>query len=166
MIIRPLIETHFGISMANPKVVNLDALIQRSDLNVPKKATPTSDMIYEGFKNGQDYDAVKTAIFSNKDFKKYLTQDAPADDAGGKISSDAKAAVNMRSELDNAPECHECHARVHLLATNKAHSTAKEDGGSAHSDNLKPKHPFCNTGVEERRRAKAKKEAEAKPDAQ
>src|ERR1700722_14733527 len=34
------IETHLGLSMPTPHIVNLDALIQRADLLVPKTATP------------------------------------------------------------------------------------------------------------------------------
>jgi|GEM_PF-175207 len=120
-------------------------------------------LIYAGFTQENTYEKVKESIFSDKDFRRYLTQDLPLE-GNGNLSSEAKAAVNMRIELENAPPCPECGARMHLLATSNDHGTPSEEGGSSHSSNLAKMHPFCNDGVKEKRRALQKKTA-TKPEA-
>ncbi|HEY1790616.1 MAG TPA: DUF262 domain-containing protein [Verrucomicrobiae bacterium] len=109
-------------------------------------------LIYDKFKEGNAYDDVRKLVFNDKRFSKYLTQELPLE-GQGKFSQEAKAAINLRLELENAPRCPECRARMHLLASTADHIEPREKGGSSHSQNGARMHPFCNDGVKERRRA-------------
>jgi hypothetical protein len=113
-------------------------------------------LLYENLKQGKTPEEIKGVIFNDNKFRKYLSQAAQVVGTGD-FSSEAKAAIKMRSELDNAARCRECGARMHMVAVHGAHIIAREDDGPNHSDNGTPKHPFCNTGVEERRRSNEKK---------
>ncbi len=70
----------------------------------------------------------------------------------GAFSSAAKSAAVLSNALTNALRCGECGARVHHeRAITIDHKVRKEDGGSSHSSNALLMHPYCNSGVKEKR---------------
>jgi|694.fasta_scaffold79821_1 hypothetical protein len=82
----------------------------------------------------------------------------------GAFSTAAKTATFITEALESAPRCAECGARLHLeKATTVDHSVRKAEGGSSHSDNAQLMHPYCNSGIKEKR--KSKKTKSSKPDA-
>jgi 5-methylcytosine-specific restriction endonuclease McrA len=82
----------------------------------------------------------------------------------GAFSTTAKTATFITEALESAPRCAECGARLHLeKATTVDHSIRKAEGGSSHSDNAQLMHPYCNSGIKEKR--ESKKTKSSKPDA-
>jgi hypothetical protein len=67
------------------------------------------------------------------------------------------AAVRLKTELDSASCCPECKARNYPRATTIDHIERDEDGGLPDADNGQVMHPFCNSGVKERRISAEKK---------
>ncbi len=109
-------------------------------------------LIYRGFKDNLGKEAIKNAILSDPTIGDYVAAPTTGKrDSGGEFKTAAKAAAKMRTELETAKPCPECKARLHMLAATLDHDNRKEDGGSAHSDNGEWMHPFCNSGVKERR---------------
>jgi hypothetical protein len=76
----------------------------------------------------------------------------------GAFSTAAKTATFITEALDSAPRCAECGARLHLeKATTVDHAVRNAEGGSSHSDNAQLMHPYCNSGIKERRVSKSTK---------
>lgn len=73
-----------------------------------------------------------------------------------KVSKGASFALKLRTTLDRAPPCPQCGARIYEGAWQHGHDTGAAEGGSGHSNNLDPEHPYCNTGYKTRKEHKAK----------
>lgn len=107
---------------------------------------------------GMTSDQTKETILKDADFaqlSEYASRHIPG--KSGDFQSTAKAAVKLREILSTAGRCPECGARMHPFGTTVDHKIRKEDGGASDSDEGQSMHPFCNSGVKERREAKAKK---------
>lgn len=75
----------------------------------------------------------------------------------GSFSGPAKVAAVLNEALSSASCCSECGARLHVeKAITVDHKVRVEDGGSSHSDNAQLTHPFCNSGIKEKRVSIAK----------
>jgi hypothetical protein len=97
------------------------------------------------------------AEIQNSAFKHVLYIDDPADEqVSTKIKKGGALALKLRETLEHCPTCGECEARIYRKAWTKDHVIAKSDGGSGHSDYLKPMHGFCNSGVKQSRIHKEK----------
>lgn len=108
--------------------------------------------VYDGMKSGMSDEEVKTALLLDPELSNYISEILPnTPNKRGDFSSEAKAAVKLRTELETAKPCPECRARLHVLASQTDHDVRNFDGGSSHSNNGQLMHPFCNTGVKERR---------------
>ena len=69
-------------------------------------------------------------------------------------SKQSKSAAFIREALSNPVRCYICGAAIHKNAITFDHVDNLEEGGSNHSKNLKPVHPYCNSGFKEHFRAK------------
>ena len=114
-------------------------------------------MVLEGVEAGKSSRQIKRKILANRDFRHLKDYAARHISGDGEFSSKAKAAVRLREILQDARLCPECGARIHPFGSDIDHDERKEEGGSAGSENAQSMHPFCNTGVKERRTAEAKK---------
>lgn len=61
-------------------------------------------------------------------------------------SKQSKSAAFIREALQNPIRCAICGGAIHRNSVTFDHQTRARDGGSNQSDNLKPTHPYCNTG--------------------
>lgn len=116
-------------------------------------------MVLQGVERGDSATKIKRRIFADKDFAPLKDLPSKHKAGSGDFSSSAKAAVRLREILGQATRCPECGARIHAFGSTIDHDERNADGGASDSDNAQSMHPFCNSGVKERRVAEAKKKS-------
>jgi hypothetical protein len=114
-------------------------------------------MVLQGVGDGFTSAKIKRKIFADGDFVHLKDLSSKHGSGSGGFSSSAKAAVRLREILNQAGRCPECGARIHPFGSTIDHDERASDGGASDSDNGQSMHPFCNSGVKERRIAEAKK---------
>lgn len=70
--------------------------------------------------------------------------DAKPSQSGAKKQT--KSAAFIKAVMENPTRCHICGAAVHSNSITFDHVVGKAAGGDNHSENLKPTHPYCNSG--------------------
>ena len=61
-------------------------------------------------------------------------------------SRESKSAAFIRTALENPIRCDICKAPIHSNSVTFDHVIRIKDGGDNQSDNLRPSHPYCNSG--------------------
>jgi len=117
-----------------------------------KSAKPIFDywmVVLNAVANDQDVLAI---LAKNPDYEHIAkAEEETVQQKSPKISRTASAAVALRCELESFTPCPECGARIYKDAFTLGHGKAASKGGSGHSSNLKPMHPYCNSGHETKR---------------
>lgn len=107
--------------------------------------------IFEGMKKNKSDDELFEAFIAQNDFV-HLKQaqipppsfDAPPSRKGA--SRETKSAAFIRIALENPVRCHICDAAIHSNSVSFDHLQRREDGGDNQESNIRPSHPYCNSG--------------------
>lgn len=62
-------------------------------------------------------------------------------------SASSKSASFIQSAMIAPLRCSECGASIHANSVSFDHVQRRADGGSNRTENLRPTHPFCNSGI-------------------
>lgn len=108
--------------------------------------------IFLGFHDGLDGDSIFEKLTAQPDFVHLRAAAIPPPNADlppsqGGASRQSKSASFIRESMKGVVRCPVCDGAIHTNSMTFDHSQRRRDGGNNHSDNLKPAHPYCNSGV-------------------
>jgi len=120
-----------------------------------RSLTRISDLlwqIFEGLHKGQSTEEVYESLIAQPDFVHLKIADIPPPNAELPISKrgasrQSRSAAFIREAMASPVRCPVCDSAVHANSMSFDHDERVRDGGSNWSANLKPMHPFCNSGV-------------------
>ena len=115
----------------------------------------TADLYWEifaGFSEGLDEQKLLAQLVAKQEFMHLKVADLPSPNAEFAPSKkgpsrESKSAAFIREAMANPMRCHICGGAIHKNSMTFDHVSRKRDGGDNQSANLKPVHPFCNSGV-------------------
>ncbi len=111
-----------------------------------------------GITAGKSDEEIVQELQAQPQLKKALRADAEEDKKYQRnLTADNATSAFLREAMQGAVKCSICGARIHSRSMSMDHDKRRQDGGGDSPDNLKPTHPYCNTGYKERRVAQGKK---------
>ena len=107
--------------------------------------------IFEGMHQGLSAAALFQAFIERDDFVHLKQSQVPPPTFDREISKrgasrESKSAAFIRTALGNPVTCQICGAIIHSNSVTFDHVVRIEDGGDNQSSNLRPSHPYCNSG--------------------
>jgi len=106
--------------------------------------------IFEGFHAGLTEEKLLDRLTAKEAFVYLKAADIPPPNAelpiGKRASKQSKSAAFIREAMAHPIRCPICQGAVHSNSMTFDHDTRRRDGGDNQSGNLKPAHPYCNTG--------------------
>ena len=107
--------------------------------------------IFEGMAQEMSDDALFGAFIERAEFVHLRQSQVPPprfDMEASKrgASRESKSAAFIRTALENPVRCDICGAAIHSNSVTFDHVVRQEDGGDNQSGNLRPSHPYCNSG--------------------
>ena len=119
-----------------------------------RSLTRISDLywsIFELFMDGQKDEKILEELTKIEDYIHLKQLDIPppsATETPSKkgASRETKSAAFIRAAMENPTNCNICGGAIHTNSVTFDHVTRVSDGGSNKSDNIKPTHPYCNSG--------------------
>lgn len=108
--------------------------------------------IFEGLHEGLTEEKVLAKLIAKDEFIYLKVADVPPPSADAKpnmrgASPRSKSAAFIREAMATPIRCPICDGAIHSNSMTFDHGVRKQDGGDNQSGNLKPAHPFCNSGV-------------------
>ncbi|MFG1275727.1 HNH endonuclease, partial [Xanthobacter flavus] len=108
--------------------------------------------IFLGFHKGLDGPAILKGLMEQPDFVHLRIAEIPSPNAAAQSgesgpSRQSKSAAFIREAMRGVVRCPLCDGAVHTNSLTFDHIDRRREGGSNHGDNLKPAHPYCNSGV-------------------
>jgi hypothetical protein len=107
--------------------------------------------IFQGLHEGKSYDELFEAFVKSQDFEHLkLAEISPpsaeltASPRGA--SRETKSAAFITAAMSSPVRCHICDGAIHLNSMTIDHLERVRDGGGNRSENLRPAHPYCNSG--------------------
>ena len=107
--------------------------------------------IFDGMHQDQSDVELFQAFIDKQDFRHLKLSDVPPATLDGTISKrgasrGSKSAAYIEAALQNPVRCNVCGGAIHSNAVTFDHVIRVEDGGDNRSENLRPSHPYCNSG--------------------
>lgn len=135
----------------NKSFVSLTAARLGSGARSLSRITALFWEIFEGLHQGKSPDKILADLVETSDFVHLKLADIPppsADLPVGKsgASRQTKSAAFIREAMSNPLRCPICQGVIHSNSMTFDHVERRQDGGNNRSDNIKPTHPFCNSG--------------------
>jgi hypothetical protein len=108
--------------------------------------------IFEGFHHNKTPAQILAELVQKDDFVHLKLADIPPPNADlptskGGASRQSKSAAFIREAMVNPLRCPICRGAIHSNSMTFDHTERRQDGGNNRSENIKPVHPFCNSGV-------------------
>lgn len=109
-------------------------------------------LIFEAMHQEKTDQELYISLTGMSDFSHLKQVDMPspnADAPPGKrgASKETKSASFIREAMERPIRCHICGGVIHQNSITFDHVIRREDGGDNRSENLRPSHPYCNSGV-------------------
>lgn len=107
--------------------------------------------VFLGFKAGETDDELTGRLFDTPEFAHLMQSRVPAPRADEKpskarASKSARSAAFIRDGMSSVLRCSICEGALHTNSITFDHTLRASEGGTNFSENLRPTHPYCNSG--------------------
>lgn len=108
--------------------------------------------IFEGLHTGLTEEKLFAKLIAKVEFVYLKVANVPPPSADATpnprgASRESKSAAFIREAMATPVRCPICDGAIHRNSMTFDHGTRRQDGGDNQSSNLRPAHPFCNSGV-------------------